>query len=307
MGTVPIKPTPAAGDVILVRSPGKEALLNCLGQSLADPYAALRTPMFSHAAMVLDESFVVESYTTPEEDDTSWSGAPLGEGVRLRLLPDLLFSAVNTVVWRAPTPLSVPNELDTNSPLMIALIGSKYSIARLRVAMASRAALGSLVNLVAGKRLDEWTSTPDDLGTKMGLDPEFRAQVSALLPGLVLPPAAQDFFCSDLVAKLLVRAQALPSNAPGMITPTGLHRYLPMLGWSEVTQSDYGEATSHYALISKASWTATYFDRMAIIGLARPARALSAASDAIEGMFGKMEDVLDRAEQTIALEQRVRL
>jgi hypothetical protein len=307
MGTSPIQPTPAAGDVILVHSPGKEALLNCLGQSLADPYAALGTPMFSHAAMVLDESFVVEAYTTPGDDETSWSGAPSGEGVRLRLLPDLLFPTVNAVMWRAPTPLPVPNELDTNSPLMVALIGSKYSIARLRVAMASRSVLGSLVNRVAGKLLDKLTSTPADLGTKMGLDPVFRAEVSRLLPGLVLPPAAQDFFCSDLVAKLLVRAQALPINTPGMITPTGLHRYLPTLGWTEVTPSDYGEATSHYALSSKATWTATYWDRMAIIRLDQQDRAWSAESEAIEGMFGRMRDVLDRAEQTIALEQRTRL
>lgn len=306
MGTLPIKPTPAAGDVILVRSTGKEALLNCVGQSLADPYATIGTPMFSHAALVLDDSFVVEAYTTPEEDDTSWSGAPLGEGVRLRLLPDLLFPAVNTAVWRAPKPIPAPNELSTNSPFLVALFGSQYSIARLRTAIASRSLLGSLMNFAASKRLEEWTSTPADLGTKMGLDEEFRDKVAKLLPGLVLPPQAQDFFCSDLVARLLVRAGALPTTAPGLITPTGLHRYLPTLEWSDVTQSDYGDATSHYALISKATWTSTYSERMWEIDFQQRAAALSAATDAAEGMFGKMQDVLDKAEQAIALKQHLK-
>jgi hypothetical protein len=36
------------------------------------------------------------------------------------------------------------------------------------------------------------------------------------------------------------------------------------------------------------------------------AAALSAATDAAEGMFGKMQDVLDKAEQAIALKQHLK-
>ncbi len=294
MTTPPTAPTPVPGDVILVRSPGKESLLNCIGQSLADPYASLGTPMFSHAALVLDEDFVVEAYTSPEDGEVSWSGAPLGEGVRLRLLPDLLIPAVNTVVWRAPAPPAMPNDLDTNSDLMLALIGSEYSIRRLRAAIESRSILGAVIDRVASGRLDEWTSRPDDLGTKMGLDDQFRAEVSSLLPGLALPPQAQDFFCSDLVSKLLIRANLLPANGPGVITPTGLHRYLPTQGWSDVTDSCYRDAERYYAQILKASWSAQYQDRMAIITIARQQRALTAAAGAIAGMLGKLDESIEK-------------
>ena len=50
-------------------------------------------PLFSHVAVALSDRVAIEAGTAADEGDSTWSGAPLGEGVRLQLLPDLIMGA----------------------------------------------------------------------------------------------------------------------------------------------------------------------------------------------------------------------
>ena len=77
-----------------------ESCLNVLGQLVADPLARQSSHFFSHVAVVLSASLVMEAVPGDfNEDGTyvpelgTWSGLEYEAGARLQLLPDLLLPA----------------------------------------------------------------------------------------------------------------------------------------------------------------------------------------------------------------------
>ena len=95
---------PHPGDVIFTKSPTKEAFGSCFLQRLL--LNKLVGPWFSHVSVALSSRTVIEAY--PEDDgERTWSDATLGEGVRLRLLPDLLKASSNRAVLRHPNAASL--------------------------------------------------------------------------------------------------------------------------------------------------------------------------------------------------------
>jgi hypothetical protein len=292
-------PTARAGDVIFIRSDDKQGLGSCLCQILVDPHATFTGRWFTHVAIALDDSVALEASTAPEPDETSWSGIALEEGVRLILLPDLMIPAPDRAVLRHPRGVEVsPAAFDLSSPFMAGLYGSQYSIAALK--RSAEQQLGPVLHHLKSESWFDWSSTPADLATKMGLDATFRQKIHQTLPSFTFGFQSRTFFCSELVAVLLTHV-GLMHVGPNVstLTPSGLFAYLQNVGrtpqerWVDVTASDYSDAfIKRWSDVMQSTWEAAYSERLAALRAGQYHHAAGETRVAATAMVEKISTAL---------------
>jgi hypothetical protein len=112
---------PEPGDVVFVYTRSWESVKSCIAQRLFDKGFL---PCFTHVAVVLSDRFVIEASTGPA---STWSGGVLGTGVRLKLVPDLIFGASRYRVLRHPNAKESANNFRIDEPRILQVIGSGYS------------------------------------------------------------------------------------------------------------------------------------------------------------------------------------
>jgi hypothetical protein len=288
------EPTPQRGDVIFILSGEKLSHLSCLLQRALFDTERVAGPWFSHAAIVLNDSIALEASTLPDSNDPpTWSRVQLGQGVRLILLPDLLIPAKKRVVLRHPKAAAIPlSEFEMSSPHIAGWYGSEYSIRTLRESAETAAPL--LAKIVPPSWFD-WSSPPDDLATKLGLDPDFRAKVAQTLPAYQFAFQTRSFFCSQLVVVLLWHAGLLDQRFQfERLTPSGLFDVLHRDNWADVTGTDYGdEALEAWSRSNRLDWEIRYLQDIGYIQSRRNHYVNAVTVEVLEDMLGNFSEHLD--------------
>ena len=117
---------PRPGDIVFTYSGTPDAVGSCLIQRSV--FANWWGLWYSHVAVVVSHSSVIEASSEPAEHETTWSGLTLeANGVRLQLLPDLIFSAKTFTVLRHPRAAEAESHFVIQAPQVSALYGSGYS------------------------------------------------------------------------------------------------------------------------------------------------------------------------------------
>jgi hypothetical protein len=284
-------PSPQYGDVLFIRSREKSSFVSAyLQKYLLDPLARTSTRLFSHVAVAIDGSWALEA--VPDEpsdcpDDevgklAEWTGVCLKHGVRIVHVADLIIPArrhaLDFAVLRPGSEiLASAKSLLATSPEIVELIGNAYSVDRLKATVES--AIGFALPRMIKKNFFDWSSNPEDLATKMGVDAEFRAKVAQGVLELDLKLQSATYFCSQLVVELLHRANILSeSEKLDDITPTGLFNVLThhKPDWVDVTDTDYSrEAVECMTQVSVSSLRDSYATQLALIRLALMGIAVS--------------------------------
>ncbi len=236
-GTMADQRSPRSGDVVFVRSSGKEGVASGLIQRRV--LGSSTGPLFSHVAIALTPRLVIEASTAVEANETTWSGAVLGEGVRLQLLPDLVFGARTFVVLRHPAAPDVSDTFDIHAPEVSRLLGNGYSIKPLIEKAKARLAV---ISAFIPDDLVDWSAPPDTIAQQLRDAPHLRAGLERQLRQGEALDAMNDYFCSQLVATLLQRS-GLARSGTEWPTPCRLFDELVAAGWANVSEVAYGPET----------------------------------------------------------------
>jgi hypothetical protein len=230
-----LEPTPKRGDVIFILSRTKEAGLSGRFQRILIDRPWGRR--FSHVALVVDRGrMVIEASPSSVHSEETWSGVLAGEGVRLRPIPDLLHQARRMVILRSTSIKALdPTIFHLGNPNIATVFGSGYSLSRIKDATARSRMVG---HVVPSARLP--SAPPDHIAQMLRDEPEARIKFEKHLRAGQAASPANDYFCSQLVARLLWRSGLL-GEPPEIITPCGLFDLLKRRGWGDVTRSDYSK------------------------------------------------------------------
>jgi hypothetical protein len=274
---------PRPGDVIFTYSGTPDAVGSCLIQRTL--FSKRGGPWFSHVSVAVSHKSVIEASSEPEENATTWSGVQLQpNGVRLQLLPDLIFSAAKFTALRHPKAADAEWNFQLHAPQVSALYGSGYSIEALKAAAES--ANSSLARFIP-KALFDWKAEPDKIAMELRSKPEVREDIEKHLPTGTKFSVLNDYFCSQLVGLLLFGARLVDQD-PGIITPCALYDQLSASGWDDVTESDYGKETQErWKRMSPDNWRTEYQIEM---GLATSFRQHAFISGYLGAAEGKMND-----------------
>jgi hypothetical protein len=206
--------------------------------------------------VVVSHKSVIEASSESEEDDVTWSGVKLqSNGVRLQLLPDLIFSATRFVALRHPRAAEAESHFLIQAPQVGALYGQGYSTKALIA--AAEQANGVMARFVP-KSFFEWKAEPDRIAQELRAKPEVRADIEKHLPAGDRFSVVDDYFCSQLAGLLLFGAKLIDEK-PNLPTPCGLYDQLVACGWRDVTQADYGVQTQQdWKRRSRSDWQFEY-------------------------------------------------
>jgi len=245
---------PRPGDLIFTYSGTLDAVGSCLLQRtlFANPWG----PWYSHVAVVASHNSVIEASSEPEEDDVTWSGVKLqSNGVRLQLLPDLIFSAARFVALRHPRAAEVESHFLIEAPHVAAMYGQGYSIKAL-IAAAEQA--NGVTRRLVPKSFFKWKAEPDEIAQELRAKPEVRAEIEKHLPAGDRFSVVDDYFCSQLAGLLLFGAKLIDEK-PNLPTPCGLYDELMACGWRDVSQTDYGAQRQEcWKKKSRSDWQFDY-------------------------------------------------
>lgn len=191
-------------------------------------------------------------------------------------------------------------KLSSLNPYVIALLGSEYSISVLKESVDT--ILPRIVATVLKDTGFNWSSEPEDLAAKLGIDDAFRQKVAEGILPYTPSFKSSTFFCSQLVGILLQHAGLIPQGSfKDAITPTGLYATLKNAEWRNVTESDYlcdVPDTSNES-IAKASCVAAYLETMGAVHLNKNQAAVVEATKILEAAFKGMKDILDGADRLL--------
>ena len=245
----PTQKSPQPGDVIFIYSGGRDAFGSCILQRVVlNPSTG---PWFSHVAIALSSRVAIEASTAADEGQPTWSGATLGKGVRLQLLPDLIIPATTYAVLRNPNATDLSEQFDVRTPHISRILGSGYSTKPL--VDEARKGHAALDALIPGEWF-QWTAKPDRIAEALRNDPEFRSGIERHLPAGEALASMSDYFCSQLASTLLSRAGVL-SESPALETPCTLFDRLAAAGWSDVTSAAYGpEMITEWTRTATEEW-----------------------------------------------------
>lgn len=279
---------PQSGDVIFVGRPDIGTLASGLAQMAIDPDARRPRRLFGHAAVVVSPLVALEAYPAADELDGhsfelphsvtrgQWTHAELRAGVRLIPIADIAIPAMKggadlRVLRSADPPYTSGPPLTPGHQVVLTALGSQYSLGALTKAKGLAAKLGPAV-----ARKLAWTSVPNDLATRLGINDDLRKRVEAMMPEFMLPDAARTFFCSELVVVCLRAAKLLPDDAgTERITPTGLDHLLTNRGWTDVSSLYQCQPdTDTYLHMTPLGHSASYTETLAITELGTKQLAL---------------------------------
>jgi len=186
---------------------------------------------------------------------TKWSDVPLEFGFRAIPIADLAIGAMMKRAefavlrnLRAPPPYEL---FELLAPEIVGRMGSQYSIEALRDSMEAhlRNADGLLVRTIPfalklrvwlASSFPTWTSKAGDVKSLAGFSREDEKAFNEWVPNAFPNYESRAYYCSQLVPCLLQEASLLSTDLIyNDITPSGLHRSLSGLGWTDVTASDY--------------------------------------------------------------------
>jgi hypothetical protein len=242
-----IESAPRPKDVIFVLSSAKVGIASGFMQRML--FDSPRGPLFSHVAMVIDQRHVIEANSTPGRREKTWSGTSLGEGVRLRTLPDLLYDSCKWTVLRDTKAAHLHSDnLSLSNPQIATLLGSDYSGIEVWTSVKRLAKLVSMLP----PRLFSLKAPADDLAQQLRDDPAAFADIEHRLRTSDFISAKDDYFCSQLVA-LLIRLADPVYYLPKAITPCGLFDALIKDDWEDVTETTYSRTRVADWLRSTAS------------------------------------------------------
>ena len=230
---------------------------------------------------------------------TPWSDVELDFGVRPFPIEEICVGSLkqgcDLAVLRAEmNTAQATKTLDLQTPLILALIGSEYSIDPLHKSMEGEINRAHAALLKIGP---EWTSRAADLKSRLDLSEADWAQLDRWAPEALPGYETRPYFCSQLVPMLLERAGLLTqgSTAPN-VTPTGLFKALAFLGWKDVTATDYNR-TAALALrddpLAAASCAQSFTFWKVMIAIERRRLALHPIPAAVEGALQEVRDRLD--------------
>ena len=240
---------------------------------------------------------VIEANPTPGQQEETWSGISLADGVRLRPLPDLFYKTHQRLILRSPNVESLPADtFQLGTPYIASVFGSGYSIADIKSATKRLRTLAQALP-------DKWLSLsapPDDIAQMLRGAPEARVAFEKHLRATGFASTVNDYFCSKFVAALLSRA-GLISDRSTTITPCGLFDLLKESGWTDVTQSDFGEeGLQEWFRSDESGWRAAYNDDVAFVQRVRAQEyllaGLGAANEKAQEECASIAELLQRVE-----------
>jgi hypothetical protein len=231
---------PSPGDVLFHCGGKKERLKSGSGQLVIDKKARTglwdrTTQWFTHVSLVIRNSLVLEAMPSGGASD------PVDEfregGVRLRTLERHLLELADAdegfSVLRSPQARARDADVfHLDSLDLVSIIGSGYSIKHL----VDPKYMELLTKLTSAP--SEWSATNTNLLTGTEISVEFLSALKQKY-GYEFPFQAREFFCSELVAFLLKKADLVSSDLRDTITPTGLWQTLLESGWNDVTKIAY--------------------------------------------------------------------
>lgn len=246
-----VKSIPQPGDVLFFNSFDLETIVSGIAQTKIDPDANEATRTFGHVAIVISNLLALEAVPSDPDDmqsriatlrDTTaigkWTGSELRGGVRLIPIADLVVPIMHDEFeFVALRTLDVGDELVSNfTPFhrdVLPMLGSQYSIELLR--QKTEARIPKALHRYLKSKFD-WSSIPNDLATRIDIDPDLRTRIEKSLPDFSLPDAARTFFCSQAVIRCLRLSGIMPSDwGTDLVTPTGLYRLLVDHKWVDVS------------------------------------------------------------------------
>ena len=223
-------------DVIFVLSSAKVGIASGFMQRML--FDSPHGPLFSHVAMVIDQRHVIEANPTPGRREKTWSGAILGEGVRLRTLPDLFYDSCKWTALRDAKAINLlADGLNLSNPQIASLLGSDYSGIEVWTSVKR---LANFVSMMP-PRLFSLKAPADDFAKQLRDDPAAFADIENRLRATDFTFAKDDYLCSQLVA-LLIRLVDPVYYLPKTITPCGLFDALVRDDWEDVTETTYSRA-----------------------------------------------------------------
>ena len=294
-------PTPKPLDVLFTSSKiDPYSIGSILLQLFADKRAIPARQRFSHVSIVLDGQFALEAMPGEGESKGKFTEATLEPGVRFIPLPDIIVPAwkedSNFVVMRSQRADTItPDEFGLQSPYILEILGSAYSLEKLRESAEARlqALPEAALNFLRSKF--DWKAPARDVGSRL-VEREVRESLEKLIPGYVFPFKTASYFCSQLVADLLAKAGLLHfTEKADTITPTGLFAQLDASSeWEDVTTSDYSraaiEATS---TLSPATWKTEYLASKGEVMLRLMLRGIESAFELKTAVDRMMDDKRD--------------
>jgi hypothetical protein len=291
-----LEPAPKRGDVIFVLSTSKAAAVSGgVQRILIDRPWGRR---FSHVALVVDRGrMVVEASPSPVQPEETWSGVSLGEGVRLRPIPDLVHKTRRIVILRSTSIKALDASIfHLGDPNIASVFGSGYSLSGIKDATARSKMLG---HVVPSGRLP--SAPPDHIAQMLRDAPEARIKFEKHLRAGKTASPANDYFCSQLVATLLWRAGLL-GEPREIITPCGLYDLLKGRGWGDVTRSDYSKtALRTWFQGDRLEWQRAYNTDVTLVRYMRSQEfelaGLGAACEQAEQDLDAVNRLSDQVEQ----------
>ena len=309
--------TPQCGDVLFTSSPGLERAVSLWVQRKVDPLAKVAERGFTHVAIAMNDGMAVEAVPAPLEGDdiisrivalkeakdkitrTPWSDVELDFGVRPFPIEEICVGSLNPgcdlAVLRSEANTSEAAKfLDLQSPFILALIGSEYSIDPLHKSMEGEIHRAQAALLKIGP---EWTSRAADLKSRLNLSEAEWKLLDKWAPDALPDCETRPYFCSQLVPMLLERAGLLAngSTAPN-VTPTGLFKALAFLGWKDVTVTDYDRTAALHLrddTLAAASCAQSFTFWKVMIAMERRRLALNPIPAAVGGALQEVRDRLD--------------
>lgn len=308
---------PQCGDVIFTSSPGLERAVSLWVQRKVDPLAKMSERGFTHVAIAVNDGMALEAVPAPIEGDdiisrvaalkeakdritrTPWSDVELDFGVRPFPIEEICVGSLkpgcDLAVLRSETNTSqAAKVLDLQTPLILALIGSEYSIDPLHKSMEAEINRAQAALLKIGP---EWTSRAADLKSRLDLFEADWVQLDKWAPDALPDYETRPYFCSQLLPMLLERAGlvAKGSTAPN-VTPTGLFKALAFQGWKDVTATDY-DRTAALTLrddpLAAANCAQSFTFWKVLIAIERKRLAMNPIPKAVDGALQEVRGRLD--------------
>ncbi len=304
------KMKPQVGDALFYEKKRIKSKASGLIQRIIDPSARKSDRTFEHVALTLSDTLALEAMPEDENKDQEkftlphtvelgkWTKSELRAGVRLVPIPDFVVPVMGNenqfIALRPPRGREpAPEVLSPASQFVLNLVGSEYSLEVLK--QRSAEVFGPHLTWLVGSTKSDWTSMPNDLGTRLDLSPDLRNQISTTLPNFKLVDVPRTYYCSQLVIAGLTEANSLSQEGPSeATTPTGLYKILLDQNWEDVSEAyRCSPDADRYHHMSPTGYAASYTTWLAILEVAMRQSAVNETYNVLEAMMDRANHFLE--------------